>query len=183
MSAGLVASTETPGSTPPDASRAVPAMPLACCASAVPDRTIAKSDTLIVNDANIRRMGLLWICEFTNLRICRLFALCVRGAGRAQHVLQSEVSFVARVFVDETVNAIPRHLHRPRPRPRLRIGNGELIVDRPVARARKPFDQTHILRRVLERRTARFVGEIRRFDDERVAFPATARVAKPLADR
>src|SRR4029453_17760515 len=169
MSAGLAASTETPGSTPADASRTGPAMPLACCPSAVPERTVAISDTPIVNDTNIWRMELLFTC--------------VGRAGRAQHVLQSEVSFVARVFVDETVDAIPRHLHRPRPRPRLGIGNGELVVDRPVARAREPFDQAHVLRRVLERRAARFVGEVCRFDDERVALPVTAPVAEPLANR
>src|SRR4029450_10709663 len=63
--------------------------------------------------------------------------LAIGGACRAQHVLPFEVSFVGRVFVDETVDAIPRHLHRPRPRPRLGIGNGELVVDRPIARARE----------------------------------------------
>src|SRR5262245_44394902 len=116
MSAGLVASTETPGSTPPDASRAVPAMTLACCARAVPGTTSATIDALIVN-ANIRRMGLLrvgWWLVVSGWSTTNLFT-CLRGAGRAQHVLQSEISFVARVFVDETVNAIPRHLHRPRP--------------------------------------------------------------------
>src|SRR4029079_837176 len=149
MSAGLAASTETPGSTPPDASRTVPAMPLACWADAV----VAMSDTPTTR--NISRCMELPLSESEYgvrpdshqhcRRVSRVVTVLrlgnelftVRGARRAQHVLQSEVSFVARVFVDETVDAIPRHLHRPRPRPRLGIGNGELVVDRPVARARE----------------------------------------------
>src|SRR5580765_5571290 len=141
MSAGLAASTETPGSTPPDASRTVPAMPLACCADAVPQSTMATSDTAIAE-------VILPMCLLNPTRLFLAFR-CTCGA---QHMLQSEVSFVARVFVDKSVDAVPRQRGGPRPRPRLWVRRGELVVDRPVARAREAFHQTHVLRRVLEGR-------------------------------
>src|SRR5207247_5876155 len=46
MRAGLVASTVTPGSTAPDVSLRIPAMPLVCCASAVPDAHIRHVDVI-----------------------------------------------------------------------------------------------------------------------------------------
>src|SRR5437667_5045080 len=46
MRAGLVASTVTPGSTAPDVSLRTPAMPLVCCASAVPDANIRHVDVI-----------------------------------------------------------------------------------------------------------------------------------------
>src|SRR5438094_10506951 len=46
MRAGLVASTVTPGSTAPDVSLRTPAMPLVCCASAVPDAHIRHVDVI-----------------------------------------------------------------------------------------------------------------------------------------
>src|SRR5512132_2660496 len=150
MSAGLAASTDTPGSTPPETSRTVPAMPLACWALACPDRTEVRRHTVAANNTTIRRIRAPYACgrsavrgfggswfasrrAMTNLRTSEpqttdLFLGLRRPCG-AQHVLQTEIAFVARVLVDEPVDAVPRQLRGPWPRPRVWVGNRELVID------------------------------------------------------
>src|SRR3954468_9986419 len=60
ISAGLAASTETPGSTAPDASRTSPARPLApVCALAAAGNSIDATATSTADDSILRLMGAL----------------------------------------------------------------------------------------------------------------------------
>jgi hypothetical protein len=65
------------------------------------------------------------------------------------------------------------------PRPvRRRIVHREPIEQRVGVDASEALDDVQVLARTAE---ARLVGEVRRVDHERVAFPASDRVAHPLA--
>src|SRR5688572_5488137 len=74
ISAGLAASTVTPGSAPPDVSLITPAMPLACCAHAADDSSRHESTnndlmaTLIVRCV-ISNLGLSACLPFTRCPI------------------------------------------------------------------------------------------------------------------
>ena len=83
------------------------------------------------------------------------------------------------------VVALQRHLHRPRRRPRLRILDGHLVVDDVVGDAREALRDLQRFAVPLAAAVdadARAVREVRRLDDERVAFEAAARVAEPHLD-
>src|SRR5262245_10997594 len=92
----------------------------------------------------------------------------------------SDVPFVAGVLVNDSVE----RRHRVDGGPRLREGSGilhgELVVEGIGGRAREPLDELQSLARPPE---VVAVVEIRRLDDERVAFPMTARIAKIATDR
>src|SRR5437762_7396819 len=84
MRAGLVASTVTPGSTAPDVSLRTPAMPLVCCASAVPDAHIRHVDVIKPIQRAVRVM------------------VCLPGTWRPAMTATLLFANVVRVF-------IPRH--------------------------------------------------------------------------
>src|SRR5262249_48880491 len=98
----------------------------------------------------------------------------------AEHVRQCVVAFVARVFVQVFRRRSPRILAAPRAIPGRRILDGELIEQISVSQVRDPLDHVKVFGRTLK---LRFIGEVRRVDDEYVPFPMTDRVAHPLAYR
>src|SRR5262245_53769203 len=113
------------------------------------------------------------------------FPVLLADPRALQQVDDVVVVLVTRVLVHLLVGIDPRpRNHRgPRPRPRVWILDRELVADGPRVDAREPLgDAKGRWIRVLENHA--FVGpEIRRFDDQRVAIPAAARVAEPLAQR
>src|SRR4051812_17975983 len=109
-----------------------------------------------------------------------LLRLAFGGFGRAllvlaragQQVREAVIALVARVLEQRTDALLPRDFRRPWPRPRGGVVHGEAVHQRVVAGAREALRQLHVRARSLERR---FVGEVRRLDDERVAVPPAAR--------
>src|SRR5262249_23784118 len=102
----------------------------------------------------------------------RLFggALLFR-ASTSERIVQAVVAFVARVLEYRTFIFLPRHFRGPGSRPRRRIVDRELIAERILGDAREALGQPHVLARALERE---LLGEVRRFDHQRVALPTTA---------
>src|SRR5262245_7051699 len=95
----------------------------------------------------------------------------------------AEVSFdAARLVIDPVLLLVLLAElldDRPGPRPHRRILDGRLVFKRVGAGARPALDQVQILARAA---IVVLRAEIGHVDDERVAFPAPARVAEPLAD-
>src|SRR5438128_1259113 len=89
MRAGLVASTVTPGSTAPDVSLRTPAMPLVCCASAVPDAHIRHVDVIKPIQRAVRVMvclpGSVASCDDGDPVICE----CSSGLYTQTHRMSS----------------------------------------------------------------------------------------------
>ena len=100
-------------------------------------------------------------------------------ASAREGVVQPVIPFVARVLEYRARILPPRHLGRPGPRPRRRILDRELITDRLLVDAREALGQPHVLARALK---CELVGEIRRFDNQRLALPVTAVAPRPLPD-
>ena len=86
---------------------------------------------------------------------------------------------MARVLVDQLVGPLQRNQRRPGLGPGRRVGDGDLVVERVGADAGEALDQVQVLARSSELALLR---EIRRLDDQRVAFPAASRVAVPELD-
>ena len=87
------------------------------------------------------------------------------------------VPLVAGVLPLLAVERLHRHLEGPRAFPSLRVVDGRLVEQRPGVDAGQPLGQAH----------AAGSGaplppgvEVRRLDDERVALPVAARLARPL---
>src|SRR6185436_20071408 len=112
------------------------------------------------------------------------------GARRHDVIADHRVVLVTRVLEDlVAVVALPRHLDGPWRGPDHGIVERGPVGQRVRPRTRETLRE-HVLladRRVVERRRADGVNvrraalavEVRRLDDERVAFPAAARVAEP----
>ena len=109
---------------------------------------------------------------------CFFPAAASLSAARAPRsmLLQRVVPLVARVLVELLVARHPRVFAGPGPVPRLGIFDGEPVQQRLVVDAREPLDDFQLLARSVE---LRLVGEVRRLDDERVAFPPADRIAQP----
>src|SRR4029453_12188796 len=88
--------------------------------------------------------------------------------------------FVAGVLVDRTLARSHGERRRPGPHPCRRIVDGELVTDRVRIHALETLDETQVRSRSP---VVRFVRKVGRLHDERVALPATPRIAEPLADR
>src|SRR6185295_4672861 len=110
----------------------------------------------------------------------RLGVLGLTQPRAAEDVAQRVVAFVARVLVEMILGDRPGIFAGPRLIPGLRILDCEPVLQRVRARARETLRDLEVLGRAAE---AGLVGEVRRLDDERVAFPMPHRVAEPLADR
>src|SRR6185436_4072485 len=151
MSAGLAASTVTPGSTAPDPSRTVPVMLL--CAHAGAERSRNDDATTRAGTRRIsiiplpsgstqpvRTSTLLFRTDSLDQRQSAI-ALWRLGRGPAarfaradlrtlDHVHQAVVLLMAGKFIDSRLDARPDHFRRPRPRPRRRIFDRELVLER-----------------------------------------------------
>ena len=95
------------------------------------------------------------------------------GARGAQDVAHRVIAFVAGVSEERLIGIRGEtHRERPRPHPRVRIVHGHRPFDDARSSRHEPFDQL-LLRRAVP------VGgsHVRRFDDERVAFPVATRIA------
>src|SRR6185312_15940902 len=97
-------------------------------------------------------------------------------ASAPENVRHTVVPLVAGILVQGTLGRGHRYFSTPCPAPCVRIVNRELIEDRVGAHAREALDDVQSRARSLERR---LLGEIRRVDNQRVAFPPAARVASP----
>src|SRR5688572_7129586 len=86
---------------------------------------------------------------------------------------------MAGVFVYLVLGLRHRYRGRPFPREGRRVVDREFVLDRARIGAREALDQAHAFRRPPE---TDLVGEVRRIDDERRAFPAAARITEPLPD-
>src|SRR4030095_9869433 len=103
------------------------------------------------------------------------------GPRRAQHVAETVVTFVTRVLVD----LVPRfrgevESNRPGLHVRLRIVDGELVANGVATDTSETLHQAQVLavdRTVAVAADAGAVGEVRRFDDQRIALPMAPRVA------
>src|SRR6188508_574827 len=71
----------------------------------------------------------------------------------------------------------PGHLGSPGLRPGGGIFDRESIEERVFSRAGEAFDQAHLFARTLK---AGFLCEVRRFDDERIAFPVATGTSRKL---
>src|SRR5207248_4299310 len=100
-------------------------------------------------------------------------------ARAAQAVFYRVISFVAGVLEDPICSRLERDRAAPRPRPRLRILDGERVADRVRVDARETLDDVEPLTRAAP---VGFLGEVRRVDDQRVALPASDRIAQPELD-
>src|SRR5207244_3595972 len=100
-------------------------------------------------------------------------------ARTLERVLHAVVALVARVLEEWTVGVKHRKLCAPRLRPRLRVFDSELVQDPVRGDAREAFDDVQRVAGSLDRD---LVVEVRRVDDERVAFPSPARIAAKLAN-
>src|SRR2546428_11825681 len=84
---------------------------------------------------------------------------------------------MTRVFEHRAVALPQGKSHCPECGPGRRVLNGQSVLDRAGVDACKTLDQMEVSAGAPE---IGLVGEIRRVDDQRIAFPATARVAYPL---
>src|SRR6185503_1112431 len=98
----------------------------------------------------------------------------------AQDAFHTVVALVTGVFEQVLACILVRDGNRPLFRESRRIDDGDPIVDLPGADARETLDEMEILRRAP---IEHLVGEVRRIDDERVAFPLGDRVPHPLSNR
>src|SRR5207253_4219494 len=113
------------------------------------------------------------------LRLALARGLALLEAVAAKHVGDRLVPFVARVLVDQFVLQLQRNHHGPRRGPRRRVVHRELVFEDLRPDAREALGEPQVLVRPREIALRR---EVRRVDDERVAFPVSARVAVPAAD-
>src|SRR4030095_11414038 len=90
-----------------------------------------------------------------------------------------DVPFVARELLDVVLGCAQANDGGPWLHPRGRIIDRHLVVDRVGARPRETLREMQAIRRAHEVALRR---EVRRVDDERVAFPMAARVAVQLRD-
>src|SRR4029453_14683052 len=98
------------------------------------------------------------------------------GAFSTEDVGQRIVRLMARVLVNEVVDAIEGNFAAPGARERRWIVDGELVENRVRAPPGEGFDHLQAFGRApksLERM------KIRRLDDERIAFPPSDRIAHP----
>src|SRR5471030_148767 len=103
----------------------------------------------------------------------RFLVLRTRAGEDAVHPV---IVFVARVLVEVLALALEilhRNHRRPRAAPRIRILDGELVIDRVLVRAPEALRELHVLGGSLEGHALE-IGEVRRLDHERVAFPMAA---------
>src|SRR4051812_15258775 len=98
----------------------------------------------------------------------------------AQDVGHAIVAFVARVLVHREGRPLERVLTGPRGVPGVGIFDRELIADGVGVGVGEPLGHLQVLGRAAERGA---IGEVGRLDDQGVAVPARARVAKEGADR
>ncbi len=122
------------------------------------------------------------MCPFTSTDV---LAASVRAA--AQEVRHRVVPFVTGVLVDLRVVRQLRDGNHRRPRPRKcrRILDGDRVLERRRVDPLEALDQVQRLGRARPDVRPLVIGpvqEVRRVDDQRVAFPTTDRIAKPLAD-
>src|SRR5713101_5135575 len=97
--------------------------------------------------------------------------------GRSENPFDAaRVALVARVLVHQLAALPQRKLRRPRTRPRRRIVGGEAVVDRVGVDAREALDEVQMFARASEFDLLRKVDRV---DDERGAFPVSARIAHP----
>src|SRR5262245_15363601 len=112
------------------------------------------------------------------------------GSGARKYVFKSVIPFVACVLKYWAVGLDPRHLHSPGLRVSHWIVDSEFVYERVRGCARESLDNTGFLVDPSDRTKRRppelqssLIIKIGCFDDKRVAFPLTARIAQVLADR
>src|SRR5262245_31492064 len=202
MSAGLDASTVTPGSTAPDVSLTTPAMPLAdaCCA----DANDGSSRTPVMMPAPRRAMVCAIGCSSCRLpgRVnCRgesqpigkpsdadttrpCVVKSVNGMGSlfsqsspSQHRTHAPiVAFVAGELEEiERRILLERKRDRPRFGPRRRIVDGDLVAKRAIVDSRETLGHTCFMgERAVD---AASLAEVGRIHDQCGSFPPSTRVA------
>src|SRR5687768_3405693 len=119
----------------------------------------------------------------SGLRGGRFSRALLVGAGAAEDARDADVRLVARELEDWPVGFLQIVEGRPGTRPRLRIIDRELVFDLIVRDARETLGDLHGVRRSAAAAAAAdgiTPVEIRRLDDERLAFPAAARHPDPL---
>ena len=109
------------------------------------------------------------------------------GAAAAQEVRHRVVPLVTRVLVDlRVVRKLRDGNHgRPRSGKRRRILDGDRVLHRVRIDPLEALDQVQRLGRPRPDVRPLVVGpveEVRRVDDQRIAFPTADRIAKPLPD-
>ena len=122
--------------------------------------------------------------------LVRLFSF--RRPRASEDVHHSVVSFVAGVL-EERSRGTHRHRYGPGPSKSRGVLDRKLIVKRFGVDSSKSFNESQILRgppqcavRIVEgvdarEQRERSVGEVNRFDNERVSFPMPTRIAHPLS--
>ena len=101
----------------------------------------------------------------------------ILGATAAKDSFHPDVSLVAGVFVNRSVNAPHRDADRPWAREHRRIRDGIAVVDRLAVDGRKPFDDREMIGRSAAAVLARLIdirAEVAGLNDERISFPTTA---------
>ena len=129
--------------------------------------------------------GLCERCVSATAKASRRFLFRVRfsllfRAGRGQSELDAYIAFVTRIFHELLlVCQSPHHVLRaPRLRPRFRVVDRESIEEVRIIQALPALDQVHLARGAVgSKKAVCTVGEIRRFNYERVAFPMAPRRA------
>src|SRR5688572_7655678 len=169
-----------PGAPPRPWASSRPAMPATSTATHASDVVVFTrvSSTGAVGTVDPLEHAFRWRQTFF-LRFRR--GLLVRPLGE-QGVTHRQVSFVAGVLVNLVIRLLPhRQPHRPRAGERQVIVEGDHVVTDLRVDAGETLGGT---KRGAVRGAAdgRPVGEVRRFDDQRVALPVTAGVAHPELD-
>src|SRR5438552_6249489 len=109
----------------------------------------------------------------------------LRLPGAAKHVRDRVIPLVTRVFVYRNVYLGHGRRGGPGLCKHPGVGHGELVVDRIGIEAREAFDHFQLLAPAKDgARRPQFAAwrHVRGLDHQRVALPATTRVAEPLAD-
>ena len=115
-----------------------------------------------------------FVLSLSGLRLCPL-----ERASSAQDELHAMISLMARELVDRRAARHHRHSDRPRLGERLRVVNHELVLKRVGVNASDSFDQAQLRSGALK---ARLPIDLGRLHDQRVAFPVSARSARPLSE-
>src|SRR5262245_28283801 len=109
----------------------------------------------------------------------RFRPLLVLEPRTGEGVLQPAVAFMTSVLEDWTDCLLHGQLGRPGSCPCRWIVDRKFVVDPVLGHAREAFGQAHVLTGPLKRR---LVGEIRRLDDQGLAFPAANRVPRQASN-
>ena len=117
---------------------------------------------------------IIFVLSLSGLRLCPL-----ERASSAQDELHATISLMARELVDRRAARHHRHSDRPRLGAQLRVVNHELVLKRVGVNASESFDQAQLRSGALKARLPVALG---RLHDQRVAFPVSARSARPLSE-